>query len=214
MPAFFIDSAERATVTKLLATGLFGGVTTNPAILDKAGLGGADIPDYVKWATDAGAKQVFAQSWGASVGELVDRGLGIRALGDNVVVKVPASRAGIEAGAQLSAGGPVLVTAAYSAHQVLPVIASGASYIAPFVGRMIASGRDGIATVLQMQSALTASGASLQILAGSLRTPEQILTLSQGGVQNMTFGPDVWDLFFEDELTAASVAQFEALASA
>jgi transaldolase len=56
MPTFFLDSAERETVTKLLATGLFGGVTTNPAILDKAGLGSADIPDYVKWATDAGAK--------------------------------------------------------------------------------------------------------------------------------------------------------------
>jgi transaldolase len=130
------------------------------------------------------------------------------------VVKVPASRNGIEAASILSAGGAVLVTAAYAGFQVLPVLASGAAYIAPFVGRMIASGRDGIATVLEMQQAVTASGASLQVLAGSLRTPEQILTLAQGGVQNMTFSPEVWDLFFTDELTAASVDQFEELASA
>lgn len=214
MPTFFIDSADRATVTRLLATDLFGGVTTNPMILDKAGLGSSDIPDYVKWATDAGARLVFAQSWGTSVGELVDRGLGIRALGENVVVKVPASRDGIEAAAVLSKGGRVLVTAAYAATQVLPVIASGATYIAPFVGRMIASGGDGIGEVLAMQAALDASGAPLEILAGSLRTPEQILALAQGGVQNMTFGPDVWEMFFGDKLTAASVAQFEALASA
>ena len=45
-------------VVDLLATGLFRGVTTNPAILDKAGLGSIDIPDVIRWATAAGAERV------------------------------------------------------------------------------------------------------------------------------------------------------------
>ncbi|MGI8546352.1 MAG: transaldolase family protein [Gemmatimonadaceae bacterium] len=49
MITFFIDSAERADVERLLATGLFGGVTTNPSILVKSGLGSRDIPEAIAW---------------------------------------------------------------------------------------------------------------------------------------------------------------------
>ncbi|MET0885294.1 MAG: transaldolase family protein [Mycetocola sp.] len=213
MVTFFIDSADRIEVTRLLRTRLFGGVTTNPAILDKAGLGSADIPDLVAWANDAGAGRVFLQSWGKSAAELIERGEGLRALASNVVVKLPASRDGIEAAAQLSRGGDVLVTAVHAATQVFPVMASGATYLAPFVGRMLAGGRDGVAETIAIQHAVAATGSSLQVLAGSLRTPEQVLELASAGVRNMTFGPAVWDLFFDDDMTDDSVENFERLAT-
>lgn len=76
----YIDSADRPTVEKLLKMGLFTGVTTNPAILHKAGLGSSDIPDLVGWTIDAGAQQVFVQSWGTSAEEIADRGRSFRAL--------------------------------------------------------------------------------------------------------------------------------------
>lgn len=213
MTTFFIDSADRKQVTELLSTGLFGGVTTNPEILSKAGLGSNDIPDLVDWATGAGAKRVFVQSWGKTSGEIAERGQELRSLGSNVTVKVPASREGIEAAKILSGGGPVLVTAVYTAAQVLPIIASGASYLAPFVGRMIAAGRDAVADITRMQQVIDATKSGLEILAGSLRTPSQVLDLASAGVRNVTLGPPVWDLFFNDELTRASVERFEELAT-
>lgn len=210
--SFFIDSADRSRVEPLLASGLFGGVTTNPAILDKAGLGSRDIPDLVRWATGAGAERVFVQAWGDSVDELVERGEGFRALSPNVVVKVTASREGIEAAARLSPGGEVLVTAVYSATQVLPIVASGATYFAPFVARMAAAGREPMTEIARMVASLRGLGASTRLLAGSLRTPEQMLELTELGVRDMTLGPDVWDLVFGDELTAEAVANFDQLA--
>lgn len=213
MVTFFIDSADREQVTKLLSTGLFGGVTTNPEILSKAGLGSGDLRDVVNWSTDAGAKRVFIQSWGKTTNEIAERGEELRSFGSNITVKVPASREGIEAARLLSDGGPVLVTAVYSAAQVLPIIASGASYMAPFVGRMIAAGRDAVAEISRMQQAINATGTELEILAGSLRTPGQILDLATAGVRNVTLGPPVWDLFFNDELTRASVERFEELST-
>lgn len=219
MPQLFIDSASRPDVERLLATGLAAGVTTNPAILDKAGLGSRDIPSLVGWATEAGAERVFVQSWGSSAIEIATRGASFRELSPRVVVKVTASREGIEAARLLSSpeagygSGEVLVTAVYSAAQVLPIMASGATYFAPFVGRMEAAGRDPFAEIGRMQAALAATGSPLRTLAGSLRTPEQILTLAQLGVTAFTFGPPVWEQFWGDELTAASVAQFEELAS-
>lgn len=213
MLSFYIDSADRDHVARLLATGFFAGVTTNPAILDKSGLGSRDIPAFVEWAVRAGASKVFVQSWGSSVQELVQRGEQFRGLADNVTVKVPASRDGIEAARILADAGEVLVTAVYSASQVLPIIASGATYMAPFVGRMTAAGRDGIAETIAMQCTIDAMDSSLEVLAGSLRAPQQLLELAGAGVKNFTMGPPVWDMFFADELTSASVTQFQELAS-
>lgn len=213
MVSLFVDSANRADVTRLLKTGLFTGVTTNPAILDKSGLTSRDIPDFVHWATDAGAKQVFVQSWGKTANEIAERAERFRLLGPNITVKVTASLEGIIAAKSLAQTGSVLVTAVYSAAQVIPIMASDATFIAPFVGRMDAGGRSGVAEVRSIQLAIDAAGSPLQVLAGSLRTPQQILELAHAGVRNVTFSPSVWDAFFNDEMTAASVDQFEQLAT-
>jgi transaldolase len=214
MLTLFVDSAVSADVDRLLATGMFSGVTTNPLLLDRAGLTSADIPDFVARTLAAGAERVFVQSWGATPDEIAGRGREFRQLSDRVVVKVPGSLEGMQAARKLSADGDVLVTAIYSADQIPAVIASGATYTAPFLGRMIAAGRDGIAEVTRMQAVIGATGSPLELLVGSLRTPEQVVALASAGVRNFTMGAAVWDLFFSDELTAESVAQFENLATA
>lgn len=210
---FYIDSAVEAEVTELLATGLFRGVTTNPAILDKAGLSSADIPHVIEWATAAGAERVFVQVWGQTVADMVDLGRRFRRVSSQVVVKVPYSSLGVTAAGALADEGEVLVTAVHSSAQVLPIVLAGARYLAPFVGRMDQAGRDGVAEALAMQEALRGLHASTQLLAGSLRQPEQILRLAQAGVQHFTMAPAVWRLFFEDDVTAAAVANFQHLAA-
>ena len=60
----YLDTADRAAAEELLGTGLFVGVTTNPTILQRSGLGIAAVPDIYKWATAAGVQEVFFQSWG------------------------------------------------------------------------------------------------------------------------------------------------------
>jgi transaldolase len=70
----YLDTADRAAAESLLATGLFAGVTTNPTILQRAGVGVADIPDIYRWATAAGAREVFFQAWGEDTATLVQRG--------------------------------------------------------------------------------------------------------------------------------------------
>lgn len=212
MLAFYVDSADRSAAERMLATGLFAGLTTNPAILAKAGLGTADVPDVVRWAVDAGAPRVFAQVHGDTADELVARGERWRALSERVVIKVAYSEAALAAARRLAGGGEVLVTGVHQAWQVLPAMASGATFVAPFVARMDAAGRDGLAEVEAMTAAVAATGASLQVLAGSVRTPDQILRLARAGVRHITFGPAVWEQFFGDDVTREAVAAFEQLA--
>ena len=197
----------------LLATGLFRGVTTNPAILDKAGLGSIDIHDVIRWATAAGAERVFVQAWGTSADDMVELGRQFRQISGNVVVKVPYSLEGVVAAKRLSEDGEVLVTAVHSDAQVLPIVLANATYLAPFVGRMDQAGRDGVDAALGMQRALHGLATETRLLAGSLRRPAQLLQLAQAGVSHFTMAPAVWRLFFEDDVTQAAVANFQRLAT-
>lgn len=212
MVQFYIDSADRAIVGEMLATGLFAGVTTNPSILDRSGLGTDDVPDFVAWAEEAGAARIFVQTSGSTADALTDRGEHLRALSDRVVVKVPFSPDGLVAARRLSVGGDVLVTALHSDVQALAVAATNASFLAFFVSRIDATGRSGIDETIAAHRALEATGARTQVMAGSLRHPSQILELARAGVGLVTIGPPVWNAFFDDADTKRSVAVFEELA--
>jgi TalC/MipB family fructose-6-phosphate aldolase len=206
----YLDTADRAAAEDLLRTGLFAGLTTNPTILQRSGLGVADTPEIYEWAVAAGAREVFFQAWGEDADTLVERGQRLRELGPEVVVKVPASRAGAAACARLAAhGAPTLLTAVYAPGQVLVAAAAGATYIAPYLGRLNDAGRDGIAEVTAMQEVLAATGASTKILLASIRDVPSMVALARRGIDCFTIGPPVAEAFFAEHLTAAAVAAFE-----
>ena len=206
----YLDTADRAAAEDLLSTGLFTGLTTNPTVLQRSGLGVGDAPDIYEWAVAAGAKEVFFQAWGEDAATLVERGEDLRSLGDEVVVKVVASRAGSAACAQLSARGvPTLLTAVYAPGQAIVAAAAGATYIAPYLGRLNDAGRDGIAEVTAMNEVLRATGSTTKILLASIRDVQSIVTLARRGVDCFTMGPEVAEGFFAERLTAAAVQDFE-----
>jgi TalC/MipB family fructose-6-phosphate aldolase len=208
---FYLDTAERPEAEALLRTGLFAGLTTNPTLLARSGVRNRAIPELVEWTTEAGAGMVFVQTWGATAAELAERGRLLRDLGANVVVKVPASAAGVEATRALASEGiPVLVTAVYSAAQALPAMAAGASYLAPYLGRMNDAGRDGYAEIAAMQRSITACGSPMKILVASLREPAQAAALAALGVSEFTLSPSVWRSFCADGLTMQAVEAFNA----
>ena len=212
---FYIDSVDRSVVEPLLATGLFAGVTCNPTLLETAGIANDRIENVVEWATGAGASTVFLQAWGPYTDALVRCGQMLARYGENVVVKVPATAEGLAATVRLRADGiRVLVTAVYSSCQLLPALAAGADYIAPYLGRMNDAGRDGPGEIGAMQEIIDRSGSQLKILVASLRSPDDASGLAQLGVSEFTFAPRIWEQFFQDSLTAAAVKEFERASAA
>ena len=166
----YLDTADRAAAESLMATGLFTGVTTNPTILQRASKGVADVGDIYDWAIEAGAREVFFQAWGEDPATLIERGRRLRELGPAVVVKFVATRAGATACAALAAeGAPTLLTAIYDPGQAIVAAAAGATYIAPYLGRLNDAGRDGIAEVLAMHEVLAGTGSATKILLASIR---------------------------------------------
>ncbi len=206
----YLDTADRAAAEPLLATGLFAGLTTNPTILQRASQGVADIPEIYRWASAAGAREVFFQAWGEDVATLLERGRELRNLGDDVVVKLPVSRAGSAACVELAADGvPTLLTAVYNPGQAVVAAAAGATYIAPYLGKLQDAGLDGFDEIVAMQEVLAATGSSTKVLLASVRNVAAVVRLARHGVDCATMAPAVAEEFFADELTAEAVRTFE-----
>lgn len=204
----YVDSADPEQVARWLATGLAHGVTSNPSILARAGLSSADIPAFLARTLDAGAKKVLVQTWGRSAAEMADRGEEFRTLSPDVTIKVPSSQAGIEAALALAPGGDVVATAIFSAAQIAPILGTPITFVSPYIGHIYDGGQDAMAEVDEMQSAITRTASTVEIFAGSLRSPQQVIGLAARGVKHVAAGPAVWEQLFGEERTAAAEKRF------
>lgn len=204
----YLDSADRDDLAPLLDTGLFTGVTTNPLILQRGGVRLAQVPELVRWLLDRGTAEVFVQTTRSEVDDLVAEAHELRRLSDRLVVKIPATVAGLSATRRLADQDvPVLVTAVYHAQQAITAAAAGARWIAPYLGRMTEQGRDGHGQVAQMQQILAGTGT--EVLAASLRTADDVRRLALAGVAAVTVGAPVARALLAEPLTDAAVADFD-----
>ena len=163
------------------------------------------------WMRATGAETVFVQAWGATVEDyLTCAALLIDTCGD-VVVKVPATPAGLAAVRSLESGDVrTLLTAVYNHRQVVPAIIAGATYLAPYLGRMNDAGLDGVAEIAKMQTVIDKAHATARILVASVRTPDQLARLALCGVQDFTIAPKLWCQLLSEPLTDAAVGVFDA----
>ncbi|NJM97826.1 MAG: transaldolase [Phormidesmis sp. RL_2_1] len=211
----YLDTAEVAQWQQWLPTGLFYGVTCNPTLVERAGL--ACRPEVLitlaKTAFDLGCREVHLQTWGATLADLVDTGQQLACADERIVVKLPATRLGTTAAKTLIQSGiPVTLTAIYEVHQALIAAALGASYIAPYLGRINDLGRDGRGEVAEMQRVLNGVGSQTRILTASIRALEDIPLLAAQGVDTFTFSAAIAQAFFEVPATLKATADFEAAA--
>ena len=206
---FYVDSAKVEEVSGVLADALVHGVTTNPTILERADRSVRDLPElYARWEAE-GAQEIFFQTWGDSTKSMLSNAERIVSLGSRVVVKVTATREGFAAATALvAAETTVLVTAVYSQAQALMAATIGARYIAPYLGRMNDAGRDGVAEIGAMQALVAGSGTD--VLAASLRTPNDIVALAVRGVPFFTAAPSVILAALQDDVSDSSAEEFEA----
>lgn len=208
-PRLYVDSADVERVGALLASGVVRGVTTNPTILERGGRTAAEIPElYTRWVAE-GAQEVFFQTWGGDAASFLRNAETIRALGDRVAVKVPATAAGFAAASALVRdGATVLVTAVYSVAQALAAASIGAQYIAPYLGRLRDAGLDGDTLITRMQAVCVDSDTN--VLAASLRSADDIVALREAGVPYFTAAPDVIEQMLFHPVSDSSAAEFDA----
>ncbi|WP_166408803.1 transaldolase family protein [Labedella phragmitis] len=209
----YADSARLDVVIPLVQAGLVAGVTTNPSILHRDGFTGADRETVFDRLIEAGAREIFLQAVGADEHAMRADAESLVGLGDRLVVKVPATAAGFATGAALVADGTkVLVTAVYSVAQAVYAAAIGASYIAPYYGRLADAVADPLALVTRMDAVLAGSGT--RSLVASVRSVEAAEQLALAGIRHLTANVPVLLDMMVHPVSESSAAEFERVSTA
>lgn len=210
---FLIDSADAQDWEDLWSLGLFHGITTNPSLLRRAGLPCSmeTFEQLVDRALHLGCQELHLQAWGATADELFSCAQALLDLAPaQILIKLPLTEGGLRTAALLLARDVrVTLTACYGPSQVLAAAGVGATYVAPYLGRISDSGADGCAEVSKMQRCLDGVGATTRLLVASLRSVEEILTLAPEGIDTYTLSPRLAKQIWTHPLTEQAAARFE-----
>lgn len=205
---FFIDTADIGEIEKALAWGILDGVTTNPSLVAQTGRPWDDVKrEILALVKGPVSLEVTALDFDG----MMSQARTLAAEGDQVVVKIPLTRAGIAATRQCTLEGiNTNVTLCFSAPQALLAAKAGATYISPFVGRVDDIGNEGMAIVEDIISIYTNYGYTTQVLAASIRHPQHVLEAARLGAHVATMPFGVIDKLFNHPLTDIGLARFMA----
>ena len=185
----YLDSADLSELRQCLPHPVVHGVTTNPTLLRRAGVRRAELPGLIEQCLGLGAKQVQAQVHASEADAMLEDAQILLAGFDpgQIVIKIPATRDGLRAGATLTSQGvPVTFTAVYAPEQAHFAAMLGAAYAAPYFGRLEDVGFDGLGMITRMQGYIERSGAKTRLLVASIRSREAYLALLKIGVGAIT----------------------------
>ena len=187
---FFIDTANLSDIAEAEALGVLDGVTTNPSLMAKEGITGAEniLAHYTK-ICDLVSGDVSAEVIATDLDGIVKEGEALAALHPQIVVKLPMIADGVKACKYFSDKGvKTNVTLVFSAGQALLAAKAGATYVSPFIGRLDDISTDGLTLIEEIRMIYDNYGFQTQILAASVRHTMHVINCAKIGSDVMT-GP-------------------------
>ena len=205
---FFADTADVAEIAELASAGLLDGVTTNPSLIHKSG---RRFLDVVKEICAIVEGPVSAEVVAMDYEDMLREAEVLRALADNVCIKLPLTLDGLKACRKLTGEGTqVNVTLCFSANQALLAAKAGASFISPFVGRHDDNGFDGMQLISDIRLIYDNYAFETEILVASVRHPVHILEAAKIGADVATAPASVLKALVKHPLTDRGLEQFAA----
>ena len=185
---FFIDTADLEQIKEAHALGILDGVTTNPSLMAKVGIQGAEaVMKHYKDICDIVKTPVSAEVISTDFEGIIEEGKKLAALDEHIVVKVPMIQEGIKAIKWFSDNGiKTNCTLVFSAGQAILAAKAGATYVSPFIGRIDDSNWDGVDLIAQIADIYAMQGFDTQVLAASIRNPLHIVKCAEVGADVCT----------------------------
>lgn len=207
---FFIDTANLAQIREAAALGILDGVTTNPSLMAKEGIKGAEaINQHYKTICELVDGDISAEVLSTDFLSMIEEGKTLAALHPNIVVKVPMIKEGVKAIKWFTDNGiRTNCTLVFSAGQAILAAKAGATYVSPFIGRIDDSGWDGVQLIEQIVRIYRLQGFPTQVLAASIRTPNHITQCAEAGAHVCTCPLDSILGLLKHPLTDLGLAKF------
>ena len=207
---FFIDTANLKDIKEANELGILDGVTTNPSLMAKEGITGADniIAHYVK-ICELVDGDISAEVISTDLAGMITEGERLAALHPQIVVKIPMIKDGIKAIKYFSNKGiRTNCTLVFSAGQALLAAKAGATYVSPFIGRLDDISTDGMALIAEIKLIYDNYGYETQILAASVRHVMHILNCAKIGADVITGPLSAIEGLLKHPLTDSGLATF------
>jgi|TARA_B100000768_G_scaffold33238_1_gene31843 transaldolase len=207
---FFIDTANLDQIREAQDLGVLDGVTTNPSLMAKEGISGADnILNHYKSICDIVEGDVSAEVISTDFDGMVKEGEALAALHSQIVVKLPMIKAGIKACKYFSDKGiRTNVTLVFSCGQALLAAKAGATYVSPFIGRLDDISTDGLNLIAEIRHIYDNYGFTTEILAASVRHTMHVIDCAKIGADVMTGPLSSIEGLLRHPLTDSGLAKF------
>ena len=202
----FIDTANVDEIRQASELGVICGVTTNPSLIAKEGRVFADVVREITRIVDGPiSAEVVASEADGMVAEATE----LTKIHKNIVIKIPMTAEGLKAVRRLSAMGVhTNVTLIFSPAQALLAARAGATYVSPFVGRLNAISSDGNTLVEAIAKIFALHGIKTEIIAASIRGPEDVVDVALAGAHIATVPYKVICQMIAHPLTDAGIERF------
>jgi transaldolase len=207
---FFIDTANLSEIKEAYDLGVLDGVTTNPSLMAKEGIQGAEnIRAHYKAICKIVDANVSAEVIATDFEGIIKEGRELAKIDDKIVVKVPMIKDGVKAIKKFSSDGiRTNCTLVFSAGQAILAAKAGAGYVSPFIGRLDDVGQDGLDLIAQIVNIYNNYGFETEILAASIRHTIHLLQCAELGADVVTCPLSVITGLLKHPLTDAGLAKF------
>ena len=205
---FFLDGSDIEKIKKFSDLGLIDGVTTNPSIILKSG---KNMIEVISELASIVSGSISAEVSALDSEKMVEEGIKLSQIAENVTVKLPITWDGLEACNTLSQKGiSVNMTLCFSASQALLAAKSGAEYVSPFIGRLDDLNLDGADLISDIKLIYSNYNFSTKVLAASIRTINHVKECALLGADVATIPIDIFEKLVKHPLTDSGLSQFTA----
>ena len=202
----FLDTAAIEEIREINRWGVLSGVTTNPTLVGKEGKHPEQVWKDILAEVDGDVSLETTEPEAAAMYEEAQR---LVTMGDNAVIKVPMTPAGLECGKRLvDEGIKINVTLVFSPAQAILAAEIGAYIVSPFLGRIDDAAADGMHALRQICEIYEVQGYQTEVLAASLRHPMHVVESALAGADIATMPFDVFSKLVKHPLTDAGLEKF------
>ena len=203
---FFIDSGNLKEIESLVPLGIIDGITTNPSLLAKEG---GDYRALLKRICRTVQGPTSAEVVATDVDGMLREGRELAAIDEHIVVKVPFTKAGVQACRTLASEGiRVNVTLVFSPTQALIAAKVGATYVSPFVGRLDDIATSGMNLISEIVDIFGNYDFTTEVLVASTRNPLHIVEAARLGADICTCPAALIEAMFKHPLTDIGLERF------
>ncbi len=204
----FLDTGDIEAIKRAYGTGLIDGVTTNPSHIARTG---RKFDDVVKEICSIVSGPVSVEAMSETDEGLIEEATEIASVASNVVVKMPMTDEGLKAVQVLEREKKVRtnVTMVFSSTQASLAMKAGASFVSIVLSRLDAIASESDILVEDTMLIKANYGFKSEIIAGSVKTQNHVLSCLRAGVDILTIPESLFFQMFKHPLTDNGLAEFK-----